>query len=310
MPNIYDEFSKWLRSDEKRFCDKVMDYTDVYIKIKYNDVSDLIYCFHRTVDGEITAGKYLTYQALYYKTEDKLYDVQEKLYYRLKDFCEIKLECAAEGVEFEKCVRECVEQIVARYSDGITVDDETRKRFERYEYKINMYAREIYLNGNDTEFLYKCMYHTYEFKKYLIKYIIDREKTIRSVAEEYHEEHKDEIRDDIIINILAKERAELYKQGENKQIEIIKKIIDSIPQGCKTVNVTTVIDGKELTFKTEASELRMDCKFGYSIRDIKSSDRKLYRNLYGKQYRYKPEDITRITFSRKTLYEREEKENA
>ena len=195
-------------------------------------------------------------------------------------------------------------------STVLAVDDEARKRFERYECSIDESARKIYLNETDTDFSYKCEYCAEQFERYLIKYLIDREKIIRSVAEEYHEKRKDEIRDDIIFNILTKERLELYKQGKDKQIENVKKIIASIPQDCRTVNVTTVIDGKELTFKTEASELRRDCKSTYSTWYIKASDRGLYESLYGRYSGYKPEDITRITFSRKTLYEREATDNA
>lgn len=310
MPNIYDEFSKWLKGDEQRFCDEVMGDNEVYIKIRYNDEIDLIYSFHRTVDGEIVAGEDLKYQALYYRPEDKLYDMQYKLHYRLRDFAELERGCETERVEFEKYVRERVEQIVSQYSDSIVVDDEARKRVERYERDIDEAARKIYLNETDAEFSYKCEYSAEQFEKYLIKYISEREKIIRSVVEEYHEKRKDEIRDDIIHNILTKERLELYKQGKDKQIEIVKKIIDSIPQDCRTVNVTTVIDGKELTFKTEASELRRDCKSTYSTWYIKTPDREDYERLYGRCSGYKPEDITKITFSRKTLYEREEKQNA
>ena len=119
MPNIYDEFSKWLKGDEQRFCDEVMGNTDVYIKIRYNDEIDLIYSFHRTVDGEIVAGEDLKYQALYYRPEDKLYDVQYKLHCRLRDFAEIEYGCEIKCIGFEKCVRECVERIVSQYSDTI-----------------------------------------------------------------------------------------------------------------------------------------------------------------------------------------------
>lgn len=310
MPNIYDEFSKWLKSDEQRFCDEVMGNTDLYIKIRYNDEIDLIYCFHRTVYGEVIAGEDLEYQGLYYRPRGKLYDVQYKLHYRLRNFAELERGCETERVGFEKYVRERVEQIVSQYSDSIAVDDEARKRFERYECSIDESARKIYLNETDTDLSYKCEYSAEQFEKYFIKYLIDREKIIRSVAEEYYEKHKDEIRDDIIFNILTKERLELYKQGKDKQIEIVKKIIASIPQDCKTVNVTTVIDGKELTFKTEASELRRDCKSTYSTWYIKTPDREDYERLYRRCSGYKPEDITRITFSRKTLYEREATDNA
>ena len=310
MPNIYDELLKWLKSDEQRFCDEVMGNTEVYIKIRYNDKIDLIYSFHRTVDGEVIAGEDLEYQGLYYRPKGKLYDVQYNLYYRVRDFAGLERGCETERVEFEKCVKECVEQIVLRYSDSIAVDDEIRKMVERYDYSIDESARKIYLNETDEEFSYKCEYYAEQFEKYLIKYLIDREKIIRSVAEEYHEKRKEEIRDDIIFNILTKERLELYKQGKDKQIEIVKKIIASIPQDCRTVNVTTVIDGKELTFKTEASELRRDCKSTYSTWYIKTPDREDYERLYGRYSGYKPEDITRITFSRKTLYEREATDNA
>ena len=98
MPNIYDEFSKWLKGDEQRFCDEVMGDIEVYIKIRYNDEIDLIYSFHRTVDGEIVAGEDLKYQALYYRPEDKLYDVQYKLHYRLRDFAELERGCETERV--------------------------------------------------------------------------------------------------------------------------------------------------------------------------------------------------------------------
>ena len=311
MPNIYDEFSKWLKGDEQRFCDEVMGNTDVYIKIRYNDEIDLIYSFHRTVDGEVIAGEDLKYQGLYYRPEDKLYDVQYKLHCRLRDFAEIEYGCEIKCIGFEKCVRECVEQIVSQYSDTIAIDDETRKRFEHYERDIDEAARKIYLNETDTDFSYKCKYYVAEqFERYLIKYLIDREKIIRSVAEEYHEKRKDEIRDDIILNILTKERFELYKQGKDKRIEVVKKIVGSIPKDCKTVKVTTVIDGKELTFRTDASEFRMDCKSTYSTLYINASDREEYERLYGRYSGYKPEDITKITFYRKTLYEREEKQNA
>ncbi len=158
MPNIYDEFSKWLRGGEQRFCDEVMGNTEVYIKIRYNDEIDLIYSFHRTVHGEVIAGEDLEYQGLYYRPRGKLYDVQYKLHYRLRDFAELERGCETECVGFEKYVREHVEQIVSQYSDSIGVDDETRKRYERYGRDIDESARKIYLNETDTEFTYKCEY--------------------------------------------------------------------------------------------------------------------------------------------------------
>lgn len=64
-----------------------------------------------------------------------------------------------------------------------------------------------------------------------------------------------------------------------------------------------------MTFKYEASQLRRDCGASYGTWYIPSGDRTLYNLTYGSYTDFKPENITRITYSRKTLYERSENGN-
>ena len=185
------------------------------------------------------------------------------------------------------------------------LDNDAREKLERYKYSIDQAARKLYFNEADADVLYKCGYCTDDFGKYLVKYITNREETIKRVAEEYHKLKRDNIKESILENRLIKEKVEEYKNGIDKNAECVKKIINSIPSECKTVNVTTVIDGKELTFKTEASVLRLDCTNDYPMWYIRASDREIYERMYNKYQGYKPEEITKITFGRKILYERE-----
>ena len=70
------------------------------------------------------------------------------------------------------------------------------------------------------------------------------------------------------------------------------------------VTVTTVINDKELTFKYNASALRTDCGPYYSTLDIPAKEREEFEKIYGANADFRPQDITKITYSRNTLYEK------
>ena len=70
------------------------------------------------------------------------------------------------------------------------------------------------------------------------------------------------------------------------------------------VNVTTVIDGKELTFKTTASDLNRDPSSSYSTWYIAAADRAKFEALYGRSASYYPKDIVKITYGKTVIYEK------
>ena len=73
----------------------------------------------------------------------------------------------------------------------------------------------------------------------------------------------------------------------------------------QTVNVTICKEGKEMTFKYEARYLRYDCGRCYSTWNMPTSSRWQFDDLYGKGAELYPTDITRITYGRKVIYEKE-----
>ena len=72
----------------------------------------------------------------------------------------------------------------------------------------------------------------------------------------------------------------------------------------KTVTVTIFKDGKAFSFKTEASDLRRDCGSHYNSWNIAASDRRAFAERFGRNADYAPEEILRITYGKRTLYEK------
>lgn len=75
--------------------------------------------------------------------------------------------------------------------------------------------------------------------------------------------------------------------------------------GAKTVTVTIRKDGQDFTFKTEACVLRRDCTNTYGTWYIAAADRREFEKRFGRGAEYAPQEIMRITYGRKTLYEAE-----
>lgn len=101
--------------------------------------------------------------------------------------------------------------------------------------------------------------------------------------------------------LLAEYQA-LMQDTENP-IHRMKAITEALKaSGAKTVTVTVEKDGMELTFKTAANSLTGHRNY-YSTYDIPAQDRREFEQLFGRSANYCAEDITRITYGKKTLYE-------
>ena len=92
-------------------------------------------------------------------------------------------------------------------------------------------------------------------------------------------------------------------QDTENPIHRMKAITEALKaSGAKTVTVTVEKDGMELTFKTAANSLTGHRNY-YSTYDIPAQDRREFERLFGRSANYSAEDIIRITYGKKTLYE-------
>ena len=92
-------------------------------------------------------------------------------------------------------------------------------------------------------------------------------------------------------------------QDTGNPVHRMKAITDAVKSsGAKTVTVTVQKEEGELTFKTQASSLTGQWA-SYSTYDIPAADRRTFEQMFGRHADYGPEDITKITYGRNTIYE-------
>ncbi len=301
-----EKFMTWLKSgSEEMYMLKTHSSELAYFRHKLSNGLDIIYAYCRIRDGIIPLHDNPEYQGLYRRETGQLYDVQYTTRKLIGDDKYKELESPTLQAEFESQVNERVEEMVAEFESDIKLDDTTKSQQESQEYYAGESARKIYLQDINTDFTYQCDYNVYDFSNKLMRYILDSETIVKETAETYLAENKDEIVEEIVLNLMTQQKIQELENGKDKSLTAMKNIIQSIPEGCKTVNVTTVMDGKELTFKHEASNLRNDCRGSYSNWYMQAKDRREFEAVYGIHRSFTPMDITRITYGKKVLYEKE-----
>ena len=305
MPQDKERLIKWLENeDERMLVIKGTYYGEVYVRYRYNEDLDLIIRMEATKDGHLKLGTDMKCEGVWSRKTKELYYEGFKLQEYIRDYIKPENSHSSIYEDINESVKEKVEELIRPYEDSIEIEKLSKEEISSQEYYAGHTARKQYLMGCDCENKYECEYEVDSIQSKVLRYITDRDALITELAKQYIEENKDTIRNDIIRAKLTEiELARLLKEADI-HLKTMRDIIASVPQDCKTVNVTTVIDGKELTFKSEASQLRRDCEKHYSKWYIPSSDRSLFDVTYGHMTDFRPEDITKITYSRKVLYER------
>ena len=296
---------KWLESEDNTVLKIEGTYQgEAYIRYRYNEDLDLIIKLETSKDGHLRLKESMECEGVWSRKAKALYYQGYKLDMYLKDY--IKPENSHEYMwrDINKSVKEKVEELIRPYEDSIEVSKLSNEEIGRQKYYAEDIARKQYLDGDDCENKYECEYEVDSIQSMVLRYITDRDALITELAKQYIEENKNTIRNDIIRAKLTVIELAKLNEGADIHLKTMKEIIASVPSSCRTVSVTTVIDGKELTFKSEASQLRSDCGNHYSTWYIPSSDRALFDVTYGHMADFRPEDITKITYSRKVLYER------
>ena len=300
-----DRIIKWLEHEDDAILKIPGSYQgEAYIRYRYNDDLDLIIKLETSKDGHLRLKESMDCEGVWSRKTKVLYYQGYKLDMYLKDY--IKPENSHEYMwrDINKSVKEKVEELIRPYEDSIEVSKLSDEEIGRQKHYAEDIARKQYLDGDDCENRYECEYEVDSIQSMVLRYIADRESLIKELAEQYIEENKNTIRNDIIRAKLTVIELAKLNEGADIHLKTMKEIIASVPSSCRTVSVTTVIDGKELTFKTEAYQMRTDCGRYYSTWQIISPDRYTFEAVYGRNTDFRPEDIKRIVYSRKVLYER------
>lgn len=300
-----DEFAQWLQSEKVGICLVEHHPKRAYFKNRLPNGLDILYMYRHINDDTISVHAEPEYQGLYKRDTKELYDVGYETSVILKETNQVMYGSANITDDIEERVRTLVEKMVNEYIYSISDDDITEERRKVLQSQACGIAKKRYLEDTTTTDEYQCDYSVDEYNKYLVDFITNKDEFAKQTAEKFHEFNLEDIREDIIRNRYIKAELERFNNGENKHYLAMKGIINSIPEKSQTVNVTICKEGKEMTFKYEARYLRYDCGRCYSTWNMPASSRWQFDDLYGKDAEIYPTDITRITYGRKVIYEKE-----
>ena len=307
------EIMEWLKNGNGVLALTKNNMAYFYIKVPYNGNFDFIYTQMNYHGNNIKAENF-EYAGIYNKTDGKIYNVHYMFPTNGIEH-EIGISYEVFTKTFKDEINAKINEIIDNDRNKLTIKDESELTEDVYkrnlenarEYRETQKVRSLFLSGKTpADVVFNAGYsNTNHTKDTYIAYLTDKTDLIKTYAEEWIAKNQERIYADFLINDIIAE--ELQKTIDDKTYEIhtVRTIINSLKNvDCKTVNVTVKINDIEFTFKTEVRRLKMDCQYSYSTYEIAAQDRGKFKELYGRHTDYRPNDITKITYGKKTLYEK------
>ena len=208
-------------------------------------------------------------------------------------------------------VKTKVEEIIDNKRSNISIkelsDSNLLDNMKYYsDYVAARDAKTEFINGKEpADIVYKCPYavNTVNDNDY-IQFITDKESLVEREANEYIEKHQENILAQFYNNALLKKELQSIYDNPQNILHRVKAIIDAVKESeAKTVNVTINKDNKDFTFKYETRTLTFAPDSYYSSYNMRASDRREFENLFGRHSDFYPNEITQITYGRKTIYD-------
>jgi len=298
--NLSKSFFEFLKSDEKTLhIEKDKKYYD-FVKIQHNPDLDLLFMnynnYHKT-----TISDRLEYCGLYDKVNDNLYDIN---YVLREDIL---------GLPYEdktyKSRNYLIEEFNQKVRDNVTnyVEDNLEEFYDAAkDYESDVTERNVYKEYMDNikEIKYQCVFNDDNIKNILLCFD-EGEQHIFDVSLDYINSNREFIGKTLVDidkkNLLLKE---IYNNPEH-QIHKRKEISDIMKDG-EYVNVHLFINknGIDYDFKYDASILKNHWEYSYlSTYYMQAPDRREFEKLYGTHEDIYYEDIYRIEYRHKPIYE-------
>ena len=313
-----NEFKVWLNGRSDRPYQIKDGYTtDFYLKAYKNKDFVYLYNFRDYRGSGIERHKDLEYAGMYCRITGLVYEAHGSL---SRYFPEIEYSdganMMAETVTVE--VRAILNQ---RINDDPTClgikslsPEYLGKLQNYYQNQFVSDVRQSFLNYESSDTGYKSHFSfDREWRDSdLMEYILQPEKFIMRQADLYMQEHAEDILLELKERELINNRLKELENMEDSSLHRLRNIQAAVKGiSAKTLWVKIEKDDIEFEFKTEASELIRNVNgMNYSIWSMPYKDREEFRQLFGKNGSYYPEDITEISYCGKKIYEAEALESA
>ncbi len=312
------EFMKWLASDDAPFFFFEGRYGGNGTVVKMKKTDSLYYLFCQMSYGKewLSSCDKFEYIGLYCIKDNRLYDARGRLF-EIDGDEELLKRTTAKALkeDLQQRVRKKVEAVIGNDRKNLKVSELTDMSLlweinRTREYRAANDARIQFLkNDSYTPPVFQCSYTPDEWTdESMMSYILDPDGYAENKAQSFIDNYQQDMLLCFLINDELNKAYKAIWENVNDPVHIVKKIMLAMKNStAKTVNVTIVKNGVEFTFKTDAHELRMDCKSSYSTWDIIAADRRRFKDLFG-PHTYYPQEIIRITYGKKVLYEAENKQ--
>lgn len=309
---VNENFEKWLHGDEyKPFTYQERGSFYTYLKVPRDEHFDYLYqqCSYHGTALERNHG--FEYAGIYCKQDGLIYDA-----YRNFHSIAPELESPKSKNELEQDMTDHVRAIIDS-TVGNDRNNLTSRRLEDFEkdadliyykqHRVHEIARKAFLAGDTVD---DIVFHSeYEYRGWseddFLDYIRDGKRFEQNEADKYMATHQDDmlfqfLRNDLLINELT-----VIEANPNNTLHRIKAIMNAVNgvPDARTVTVSVETPKASMSFKTQANDLRRDPVTTYSTWNISASDRSIFEQLFGRSYSYSPDDIVRIDYGKKTLYE-------
>lgn len=202
-----------------------------------------------------------------------------------------------------------IEETIANDRNNLSVREVTGWQAARdlqyyQEHGAQGEALEIFFDGRELDGGFHSGYTMDELPEAaFMAWLRDPEGFVQTEAEIYIKSHQEAFLLQFLKNDALVKEYQALTQDTGSVIHRMKAITDALREcGAKTVTVTVQKAGEELSFKTGTSCLQ-GYRSSYSAYHIAAPDRQEFERLFGRHSDYHVEDITRITYGKKTIYE-------
>lgn len=294
------KFLDFLDSNDQVLTVASNDYNYTIVKVPYSDICDMLFLTY-TYNRKISNNNKFEYTGFYDKERNKLYDIG---YHLRKDILgldwndETYLSISSVLSEFNKKVCETVNSYV---------EDEKDYFYQcAGDYESNITERDVYRDfiENREEIKYEAAYNSSNTEN-AFEYIDKGIDYIYEIGMGYFDVYREKIGQRLIDIDKANELLKSIRENKNNPIHKRKEISNKMSEGnYGNVHVFVNKDNIEFDFKYDAEILkdRWDWDSLYTF-NMSASDRRDFEKLFGKHKDFSYEDITKIEYRNKVVYE-------
>lgn len=302
---IMDKIAFIIDPARRQFILHGRDNVTLILKVAYNDSVDFLYTqYHYNCDNPLKIGEKLEYAGFVHHPTGRIYDGSYTLFRYQEEIETISLDT------LKSDTRDAINAVLAARVDMKPVpvtavaEDVRETRKEHEDYGADREARDAFFSGK-RKITYKPYVILELSTEQTVQIAMHGENFVTAWADEYLLRRAKHINERLWeISVSQKRLDALWNTPGDHHTTLA--IANAIEDDMKMVNLDIDKDGKQVVVKYEAPRLRMADTRDYSDWHMDAPGRRVFEKTYGKNARLYPPEVLRITYGKKTIYERKE----